>query len=843
MWSTVASVVMSVCAAPQVQREAPDGLRAGEPVLSQTMRAATHHAPPLFVRNVGQFATPALYVAEFPNMLVRVERGALLLQLFRDGNPRQGVLLRMTFEGASPLHEVVGVHQQPVVFSYFRGADPERWQRDVGAFGEVRFEDLYDGVDLVLREEGGVPKYDLLLERAADVSKLIVRVEGASGLVLAPDGGLRIETTAGPLAHPEGRTWQVQADGEKRWTRGRYRKLDAERFGFELNGVDPALPTVIDPGLIWSTYVGSSGFDIADCVDIDTEGNVVIAGTYNWPDFPVTPGAYSVVGAQWNDLFVTKLRASDGSLAYSAVLGGSGGQETPQAVKFGPAGRVTVAGWADSPDFPTTPGAYDRILGGWSMWDAFVLRLNPSGSDLEYSTFLGNDASDSALALALAPSGAAVVAGYSGMSTATAPSDYPTTPGAYWSPPSNQPYSLLGFITRLSPDGASLEWSTMFGTHVKITAITLHPSGDVLVGGFSSTPQYFPVTPGALLQIPPGTSDQNAFAARLRGDGTTLMWGALFGGFKNEDVTGIALDSAGDVYVCGFTASIDFPTTPGAYRTHMVLPQQNYDGFVARIDSTGSTLKYSTRVGEGGDDYARALAVDPSGMVTVAGVSNSYLVTTPGAFDHVVVTDEAFIVRLTPDGARSIYTTFVGGPTSDSAWDMAMNATGRVAIAGATAGGYPTTAGSSAPNYAGGTRDAFATAIELHPDGVEPLGASTPSCLGPLQMQVSSMPAAGATRFQFLCSAAPPHTDGWLLVSSAQAPVGATRGGAAIHVDWNALTHRVPVRSNGKGYVEHSLPSLLAAQGSRHYVQYVFPTDCGASTAWTASNALRITVQ
>lgn len=800
--------------------------------------AATPRTPPLFLRNRGQFPTAALFVAEFPGMLVRVERGALLVQLFKDGDPSQGALVRMTFEGALPTHEVIGDNQQPIVFSYFRGNDPERWCGDVGAFGEVRMLGLYDGVDLVLREEGGSPKYDLVCRRAADAGQIVVRVEGVQARQFAPSGALRFSTAAGELVQPEGRAWQLDAGGEKRWPRCEYRAIDGQRFGFEISGADQDRPLVIDPALIWATYVGSSSGDVGRCVAIDDEGNVVVSGDYSAFDFPVTPGAYSVSGQQLVDLFVSKFSASTGALVYSAVIGGDETNERSEDIAVGRAGRVTVVGWTSSYNFPTTPNAFDRVKNSLSF-DGFVLRLDASGSRLEYSTLLGSTALDQAFSVSLTSSGAAVVCGLTGPAFDGSPCDFPTTAGAY------QPTAPLGaspgFVCSVDATGSSLEWSTLLGDIVKLHAVAVGPAGDVTVTGETFGTGSFPVTPGAVVQVSSGPSNYNVCVARMRPDGSALRWAALLGGSAHDSGRAVALDATGDVYVSGFTMSFNFPTTTGAYQTTVVAPFVR-DAFVARIRANGSALSYSTFAGGVGDDIANDLDVDASGCATVAGMGWSSLPITPGAFSSNQITD-AFLIRLVPDGSRSLYTTFVGGPALESAEGMAMNARGRVALAGYTGGSFPTTPNSAFPQYAGGQSDAFVAVFELQPRGVESFGDSTPSCRGPIQMLASPMPATGATEFNLVCSAAPPNTPGWLLVSTGAAPAGSIRSGAALFADPNALIHQVAVTSDAAGWVDYPFPALLTSPGARYYAQFIFAGNCGGLDGWCSSNAVEITVQ
>lgn len=792
-------------------------------------------SPPVFVRNQGQFATDALYVAEFPGMLVRVQHGAILLQLSGSTDRREGVLVRMTFEGASPTHEVVGEDRHDTVYSYFLGNDSERWHRDVGGFGAVRLRGLYEGVDLVLRDEGGIPKYDVYLEPGADVSQIVVRVDGVSGAKVAGGGTLELDTAIGTLLQPQSLAWQFSSTGDKSWIPCNYRLIDEMRFGFDVKGRDPTRALVIDPGLVWSTYLGSAYgvSDYAWCVDIADDGEVSVAGNAAALDFPTTPGAFHVVGTVGWHIFVTKMRASDGVLLYSALIGGDGYDGRPTALWADAAGRTTVAGWTQSANFPTTPNAYDHTLDTLLQTDAVVFRFNASGTDLEYSTYLGSSSLDRATGVAVTSSGATIVAGYGGSI------DFPVTPGAYQSSYSGQ----VGFVTKIAPAGNYLEWSATLGAGINVNDLALDAQDQVTVAGVCGNANSFPGVQYSLLQFPLPHSDGNVFVARLSSDGSALSWCAIFGGYRGDVCNSLALDSLGNAYVCGYTLSHDFPVSATAYQTSFG-PQPNYiDAFAACLNSTGTALVYGTYLGGSGTDEAFGITVDPSGVATVCGLNTSTMTATPGAYDTLNVWD-IFVTRLAPDGSRRIYSTFVGGGSVDEGFGIAANALGRVAVCGASYGpGYPTTPGVVGPTYNGGQSDAVVSVLDLYPQGVVPYGVATRSCLGPLQLQTSAMPATSASEFSLLCSAAPPDTTGWLLVSSAAATSPITRVGADLWIDPGQLVERIAVTSDAKGFVEQPMPTLLHTSGYRYYAQFVFRGNCTSSNGWSASNALEITVQ
>ena len=269
-----------------------------------------------------------------------------------------------------------------------------------------------------------------------------------------------------------------------------------------------------------------------------------------------------------------------------------GFQDRARRVAVDALGRATVVGYADSADFPTTPGAWDRVHE--DQFDAFVLRLNAVGSDLDYSTFLGTAGGEFAEALVLAPSGAAIVGGYLGGST-----QFPTTPGAYDTVYEQQ--GLVGFITRFTPDGSALEWSTLlcFGG-TEVFGLAIDANQDVLVTGRAGNEVVFPTTAGAWVNYVDST--QNTFVCSLSADGSTLQWSSLFGCNGADRPFDVAVIPGGSVVVAGMALNFStFPVTPGVVQAHAIPNFSAANAFVVRLRPDGSGPVYSTLLGLGFD--------------------------------------------------------------------------------------------------------------------------------------------------------------------------------------------------------------------------------------------------
>ena len=325
--------------------------------------------------------------------------------------------------------------------------------------------------------------------------------------------------------------------------------------------------------LDYSTYLGGAASDdFPLAVQVDASGAATVAGFTSSVDFPVTAGGYDTTHDFYEDAFIVRLSSSGTSLLYGTFLGGSAG-ERANALALDSTGAATITGWTGSPDFPTTPGAFDTVPGFWGSDSVFVTRLSPLGSMLDYSTFIdGSASSEKAYALALDSSGAATVAGE------TYSTDFPVTPGAF-DTTQNGDYDV--FVTRLSPSGGSLAFSTYLGGVWRDSArgLGLDASGaPTVVGGTISG--NFPTTPGS------GSLPlvSQAFVSRLTLSGAGLAYSALLGGAWGDWAVGVQVEPRGDATVVGITGSPDYPTTPGAFDTTLNGPGGFADAFVTKLD-------------------------------------------------------------------------------------------------------------------------------------------------------------------------------------------------------------------------------------------------------------------
>lgn len=413
--------------------------------------------------------------------------------------------------------------------------------------------------------------------------------------------------------------------------------------------------TELNPGgsaLVYSTYLGGISSDAGESIALDAAGDAYVTGQTSSADFPVTPGAFQSTCAGTcstanPDAFVTELNAAGSALIYSTYLGGTGFDQG-NGITLDPSGDAFVVGWTGSKNFPTIPGSAKTNYGG-GRYDAFVVELNPSGSALLYSTYLGGNALDVGYAIALDSSGNAYVTG-STMST-----NFPTVAGAFQTA-LNAPEAA--FVTKLNAGGSAFAYSTYLGGSGKGTnpcaacgaSIAVDSGGNAYVSGLTWEVN-FPTTAGAFQTTYAG-GFHDAFLTKLNPTGSGLIYSTYVGGVSDDGAVAIKVDSTGKLYVRGNTFSKNFPVTPGAFQPKF---GQKSDAFFLELDPTGSTLLYSTYLGGSGTEFGGAtssLALDSSASPSVylTGYTNSTnFPTTAGAFQTTFAgVYDAFIAKFAP---------------------------------------------------------------------------------------------------------------------------------------------------------------------------------------------------
>ena len=401
----------------------------------------------------------------------------------------------------------------------------------------------------------------------------------------------------------------------------------------------------------------------------------------------------------------------DPGLEYSTFLGGTS-HDFGTAIAVDSGGNAYVTGTTQSTNFPTRTGSFDRTFNG-GVVDVFVTKLNPTGTALVYSTYLGgtpaavpaggSDPFEFGRAIAVDAAGNAYVAGQ------TTSANFPTTAGAFDRSLNIGTFDATdAFVTKLNAAGSGLVYSTFLGgTDIDdALAIAVDGSGQAYVGGETGSTN-FPTTAGAFDRSINGAFD--AFVVKFNAAGSALVYSTFIGGTEVEFVEDIAV-AGGTAYITGPTRSPNFPTTAGAFDT-----TQNgfaFDAFVARVNATGSALVFSTILGGSEADFSDAIAVDAAGDVYVSGgTASTDFPTTPGAFDQSPDGSDAFVTKLNAFGSALSFSTVIGGSNGEGAAGIALDASDNAWITGATSStDFPTTADAFDRTF-NGVADVFVTAV------------------------------------------------------------------------------------------------------------------------------------
>jgi hypothetical protein len=570
--------------------------------------------------------------------------------------------VRLRWHGASSSARLFGIEHAvaPPEIVPARGVPRHAYRR-------IRVAGLYSGIDLDYYFLNGHFEWDLRVAAGADPTVARFEIEGGSAPVLTSNGSLRLR--AGAAAIGFGRPFAYQREWRGRSSVSTEYELSASgTIRFAIGRYDRSRPLIIDPEVIFSETLGGRGDETIRAVAVDRDGNAYVAGETNSPDFPALDP--SGVPAQprrseQTHMFVAKIPAAGGRPVYSTYIAASG-SESPYGIAVDALGDAYVTGETSSPDFPVTRNSPQKKKGGG--WDAFVLKLDPTGRKIVYATYLGGEGDDRARAIAVDASGRAFVTGYSNSP------DFPTTNGAL----RRKIASFDAFVVRLTPGGA-LSYATLLGGRFDEYAFGIATDrwGAAYVIGQTNSPD-FPATPGAFRTAKTGFWD--AFVAKIDIDHKRLDYSTFLGGTRDANSRGttygtaIAVAGDGAAYVTGYTDAINLPTTRGAAKTRA---SGGLDAFVGMLDPKGATALYMTYLGGRGSDRAHAVAVDGEGYAYVAGQTQSP--DFPGRDAKPL--PSAFFVRLDPGGTR-IAELAQSGMTYENAYAIAIGTAASVWSAG-----------------------------------------------------------------------------------------------------------------------------------------------------------------
>lgn len=588
-----------------------------------------------------------------------------------------GSALRAELAGANPGSTPRLDARPEMLANYFIGADPAKWFTDVPRYKHVRYTDVYPGIDIDYHSRNGLLEHDFIVAPRADPDRIRMAFHGADSIRLDAAGNLEIAIGGQRLRWKKPAIYQETAAGRRK-VEGAYRLESEGRAGFSIGNYDRSKPLVIDPVVQYVTYIGRSALEVLTRVATDTAGNVYLTGSTRDPSFPISPGAYNANagGAATGNVIVAKLNPDGAGVSYITQFGGTD-RDYGVGLAVDPSGNVYLAGVTESNDFPTTLGALKTTFTSQSSnrGHCFVTKLNAAGNALVYSTYLGGRGTDRCYAVGLDPAGNAYV---TGMTNST---DFPVTDGA--------------------------PQTTYRGSGAEVTLLRL-----------------LPLQPGS-----------DAFVAKLNPAGSAIVYATFLGGSDNDVGTAIAVDSQGNAYIGGVTSSTNFPVSPGAAQSTFGGNQgqaefQYGDGFVAKLNPAGDRVLYSTYLGGRQTEYLLGLAVDTQGSAYVTGgTTSTNFPTTAGSLQPAykglggetrMPAGDAFLTKLAPNGQSLVYSTFLGGTRDDRAVSIAVDAAGKVWVAGHTLStDFPTTGDAFQKNLSGQPAndqlfigDAFLTQID-----------------------------------------------------------------------------------------------------------------------------------
>ncbi len=629
-------------------------------------RVESPRLPPHFEPNRGQAPTSASFISYGEGFRLLIEPSRTTVQLKTPGTEAATIACRLV--DASETVRLEGLARLPGLSSYFMGNDPENWIRGVPHYSSLRSAGVYDGIDLIYRgSTRQALEYDFIVRPGADPNQIVLEFTGAE-VSIADNGDLVLRAPGGELRQKRPELFQ-EIGGTRRAVRGSFVSLTRNRVGFRVGPYNRDEALVIDPVLDYSTYLGGSDPDSVRAIAVDAEGNTYIAGRTDSFDFPET-NRHGGLGR--GDVFVTKLNTAGDAILYSAIIGGAG-DDAANAIAVNAAGEVFLTGFTRSLEFPITPGAFQRIYFGGNS-DVFITRLSADGASLVYSTYVGGWATDYANGIAIDGANNAYITG------ATSSYNYPTTIGAFQpirvgldldiiltkmnsegtrlvystfliSEYDDEGFSVAvdadgrayvggftggllfpvtsnafqrdchydGFVTKFNPEGSHVDYSSCLGggSLDEVRGLAIDATGTAYVTGFTQS-ENFPVTQRNPL-IRCGRSD-DAFGARFTADGSGLIFSGCLGGDHSDIGRAVALDTDGNAYFIGETASSNFPVTPDAISG---VRSGDLDVFVAKVDANGTVLLSSTYLGGEREDSGLAIAVDSNGVAHIGGSTDS----------------------------------------------------------------------------------------------------------------------------------------------------------------------------------------------------------------------------
>jgi len=592
--------------------------------------------------------------------------------------------IRLEFLGANVDVKPARIDRTKAVVSYFKGKRDE-WKVGVKTYGGVMYRDLWPGIDLIYTGTVNRLKYRFVVKPGADPNIIRLAYRGATSVAINNAGQLEVKTPVGGFKDERPYTYQ-DVDGQRVEVATAYTLVPdgvegAEVYGFRLGYYDKTSPLVLDPAvLVYCGFLGGGGVDSGRSIAVDGSGNAYVTGytESTGATFPVTVGPDLTYNDE-GDAFVAKVNSSGIGLIYCGFIGGSGA-DRGHDIAVDDSGNAYVTGYTGSNEdtFPVTVGPDLTRNGGW---DAFVAKVNPSGTGLLYCGYIGGNSDDYGKSIAVDVDGNAYLTGYCASTEATFPVTVGpdlTHNGGTWDT----------FVAKVSSLGTSLHYCGYIGgsSYDYGNGIAVDGSGNSYVtGNTGSDEATFPVTMGPDLTHNGGSDN---FVAKVNSSGTGLLYCGYIGGSSNEYGLSIGVDSSSNAYVTGNTGSDEdsFPVTTGPDLTYN---GGTCDAFVTKVNYSGSGLLYCGYIGGSGYETGNGIAVDGDGNAYVVGLAWSseaegFPVTVGPDLTHNGGDSDAYTAKVNYSGSGLLYCGYIGGSGYETGNGIAVDGDGNAYVTGWT---------------------------------------------------------------------------------------------------------------------------------------------------------------
>jgi fibronectin type 3 domain-containing protein len=660
-----------------------------------------------FLKNTGQKTDFIRYYLESPRMSVGFGLSQLWYSIVSekdksDTHPLRGERIAVThlsvvFSGSNKIlpvaEDMTGAHN-----NFFYGSDETKWSYSNPYYNKLIYHNIYDNIDLVYEIMENQLKYNFIVYPGGSPQSIQIQWNGPVTLENLPTG-IQISVKSSALVLTDSSPIIYQSSTNHPSIEGSFRLINSHTYGFLIPSYDPRKILIIDPViLVTSTYVGGVSTDRGYDLAVDAAGDAWVTGYTNSDNFPVTPDAYDSV-YNTTDIFLLKYNGNSGDLEYSTFIGGTD-YEMAYSLAFDASGDVWLTGETMSSDFPLTSDAIDSQL---DSVEVFLLKLARNGSTLLYSTFIGGTDVELGQAIIIDTQGNLWLTGV------TMSLDFPTTLNAYDNS-SNGDLDL--FLVNLAANGSLILYSTYIGgSGADLPSdLLLDSNEDIWLAGYTYSTD-FPLTPNATDDI--GVSNEGILLKinHLTGN---LSFSTYLGGGGYDSIYSIAMDSANNLWLTGFTSSNTFPTTPDAINKS----RNGYDdAFIVQFSPINGSILYSTFLGGTDDDLGHSIVIDLWDNIWIGGRTDSTdfpitpdaLNTTPLQYD-----DDFFVLGMAKNGSTLLYSTFLRGDDTEYFPRMVIDSDQNLWFTGATEStDFPVTKNSYNRSHSGGY-DVVISSFAIH---------------------------------------------------------------------------------------------------------------------------------